>query len=107
MISRVPLGAAIAKASASQRGPGSPRAPICAVVGQLPAHLVELLLESGLAEEISQLTDRGGEFAALPEIIGVYQIPAEDTERAVSEALDVGYRLLDTAAYGNEEAVGR
>ncbi|MEU3793868.1 aldo/keto reductase [Streptomyces fructofermentans] len=39
---------------------------------------------------------------------GVYQIPAEDTERAVSEALTAGYRLLDTAAaYGNEEAVGR
>ncbi|MFD7530530.1 MULTISPECIES: aldo/keto reductase [unclassified Streptomyces] len=39
---------------------------------------------------------------------GVYQIPAEDTERAVSDALAVGYRLLDTAAaYGNEEAVGR
>lgn len=38
---------------------------------------------------------------------GVYQIPAEDTERAVSDALAVGYRLLDTAAaYGNEEAVG-
>ncbi|MEU9098885.1 aldo/keto reductase [Streptomyces sp. NPDC048361] len=39
---------------------------------------------------------------------GVYQIPADDTERAVSEALAAGYRLLDTAAaYGNEEAVGR
>ncbi|WP_371415363.1 aldo/keto reductase [Citricoccus sp. SGAir0253] len=39
---------------------------------------------------------------------GVYQIPAEDTERAVSTALEAGYRLLDTAAaYGNEEAVGR
>src|SRR4051794_30231808 len=39
---------------------------------------------------------------------GVYQIPPEDTERAVSEALDVGYRHLDTAAaYQNEEAVGR
>lgn len=38
---------------------------------------------------------------------GVYQIPAEDTERSVSEALAAGYRLLDTAAaYGNEEAVG-
>ncbi|MER5890785.1 aldo/keto reductase [Streptomyces sp. NPDC001941] len=38
---------------------------------------------------------------------GVYQIPAEDTERAVSDALAAGYRLLDTAAaYGNEEAVG-
>jgi 2,5-diketo-D-gluconate reductase A len=39
---------------------------------------------------------------------GVFQIPAEDTERAVTDALAVGYRLLDTAAsYGNEEAVGR
>ena len=39
---------------------------------------------------------------------GVYQIPAEETEQAVSDALDAGYRHLDTAAaYGNEEAVGR
>ncbi|MGY0021202.1 aldo/keto reductase [Streptomyces sp. cg35] len=38
---------------------------------------------------------------------GVYQIPADDTERAVTDALAAGYRLLDTAAaYGNEEAVG-
>jgi 2,5-diketo-D-gluconate reductase A len=39
---------------------------------------------------------------------GVYQIPPEQTEQAVTEALEAGYRLLDTAAaYGNEEAVGR
>lgn len=39
---------------------------------------------------------------------GVYQIPPEDTERAVSEALEVGYRHIDTAAaYRNEESVGR
>ncbi|MGW9133488.1 aldo/keto reductase [Streptomyces sp. NPDC055681] len=39
---------------------------------------------------------------------GVFQIPADQTEQAVSEALAAGYRLLDTAAaYGNEEAVGR
>src|SRR3954449_5366563 len=39
---------------------------------------------------------------------GVYQIPAEQTEQAVTDALAVGYRLLDTAeAYQNEEAVGR
>lgn len=38
---------------------------------------------------------------------GVYQIPAEDTERAVSEALETGYRMIDTAAsYFNEEQVG-
>lgn len=39
---------------------------------------------------------------------GVYQIPPEQTEHAVAEALEVGYRLFDTAAvYMNEEAVGR
>jgi 2,5-diketo-D-gluconate reductase A len=39
---------------------------------------------------------------------GVYQIPPEDTERCVSEALEVGYRHIDTAAaYRNEEGVGR
>ena len=39
---------------------------------------------------------------------GVYQIPPEQTEQAVTDALAAGYRLLDTAAaYQNEEAVGR
>ncbi len=39
---------------------------------------------------------------------GVYQIPPEDTEPIVATALEVGNRLIDTAAsYGNEEAVGR
>ena len=39
---------------------------------------------------------------------GVFRIPAEQTEQAVTEALAAGYRSLDTAAsYGNEEAVGR
>lgn len=40
---------------------------------------------------------------------GVFQIPdAEECERSVHEALQTGYRLLDTAAaYMNEEAVGR
>ncbi|WP_435175129.1 aldo/keto reductase [Actinacidiphila sp. bgisy145] len=38
---------------------------------------------------------------------GVFQIPADKTEQAVTDALAAGYRLLDTAAaYGNEEAVG-
>ncbi|WP_433260800.1 aldo/keto reductase [Actinosynnema sp. CS-041913] len=39
---------------------------------------------------------------------GVYQIPPDQTEQAVTDALAAGYRLLDTAAgYGNEEALGR
>ena len=39
---------------------------------------------------------------------GVYQIPDnKECERVVEDALDVGYRLIDTAqAYFNEEAVG-
>ena len=39
---------------------------------------------------------------------GVYQVPDHnECEKAVSEALEVGYRLIDTAqAYFNEEAVG-
>lgn len=41
--------------------------------------------------------------------LGVFQVPdPAECERAVSDALEVGYRLIDTAAaYGNEEAVGR
>jgi 2,5-diketo-D-gluconate reductase A len=39
---------------------------------------------------------------------GVFQIEdLAECERSVRDAIDVGYRLLDTAAsYGNEEAVG-
>ena len=39
---------------------------------------------------------------------GVFQVPdLAECERSVRDAIDVGYRLLDTAAsYGNEEAVG-
>lgn len=39
---------------------------------------------------------------------GVYQIPdAEECEKSVLNAIEAGYRLIDTAAaYGNEEAVG-
>lgn len=38
---------------------------------------------------------------------GVYQIPPEECERCVSDALSVGYRSIDTAqAYMNEQNVG-
>lgn len=38
---------------------------------------------------------------------GVFQTPQEQTVEAVAEALNVGYRLIDTAAsYGNEREVG-
>lgn len=39
---------------------------------------------------------------------GVYQVTPEECERCVSDALSVGYRMIDTAqAYYNEEGVGR
>ncbi|WP_430597235.1 aldo/keto reductase [Enterococcus sp. AZ177] len=40
---------------------------------------------------------------------GVYQVPdLAECERVVSEAIQIGYRLIDTAqAYGNEAAVGQ
>jgi 2,5-diketo-D-gluconate reductase A len=39
---------------------------------------------------------------------GVYQVPPDQTEKVVTDALAAGYRHIDTAAgYGNEEAVGR
>lgn len=38
---------------------------------------------------------------------GVYQIPNSQTKECVNEALEVGYRLIDTAQYyGNEHGVG-
>ena len=38
---------------------------------------------------------------------GVYQVTPEECERCVSDALSVGYRMIDTAqAYANEEGVG-
>jgi len=57
--------------------------------------------------EIPQITlNNGVEMPLLG--FGVYQVPAEETEQVVSDALEAGYRSLDTAAaYGNEEAVGR
>ena len=38
---------------------------------------------------------------------GVFQIPVNETERIVTDALEAGYRMIDTAAsYFNEEQVG-
>jgi 2,5-diketo-D-gluconate reductase A len=47
--------------------------------------------------------------ARIPQLgFGVFQVPPEDTERAVAQALEAGYRHIDTAAaYRNEAGVGR
>ncbi|UGU34812.1 aldo/keto reductase [Mycolicibacterium smegmatis] len=46
---------------------------------------------------------------SIPQVgLGVWQTPAEDTERAVAAALQAGYRHIDTAAaYRNETETGR
>ncbi|MER6187820.1 aldo/keto reductase [Streptomyces sp. NPDC001652] len=39
---------------------------------------------------------------------GVWQVPDDEAEQAVSTALEAGYRSIDTAAiYGNEEGTGK
>ncbi|MFI7581461.1 aldo/keto reductase [Kocuria kalidii] len=45
---------------------------------------------------------------SIPQLgFGVYQVPPETTEAAVTMALEVGYRHIDTAQmYGNEQGVG-
>ena len=60
-----------------------------------------------MTNEIPKVTLNNG--VKMPALgFGVYQIPAEQTEQAVTDALAAGYRSLDTAAaYRNEEAVGR
>jgi len=46
---------------------------------------------------------------SIPQLgFGVFRVDPAETERIVSDALEVGYRHIDTAAiYGNEEGVGR
>lgn len=45
---------------------------------------------------------------AIPQVgVGVFKVPAEDTASVVADALEVGYRLVDTAwGYMNEQGVG-
>jgi len=58
------------------------------------AHVPALTLNNGI--EIPQLG------------YGVFRIPNAETQQAVTRALEIGYRHIDTAAiYGNEEGVGR
>lgn len=47
--------------------------------------------------------------STIPQLgFGVFRVDPDETERIVSDALEVGYRHLDTAAvYGNEIGVGR
>ncbi|RIJ77015.1 aldo/keto reductase [Nakamurella silvestris] len=57
--------------------------------------------------DVPSLTLNNG--VQIPQVgFGVFQVPNEETEAAVSQALEAGYRSIDTAAiYGNEEGTGR
>lgn len=46
---------------------------------------------------------------SIPQLgFGVWKVPNDDANVAVSQALETGYRLIDTAkVYGNEEGVGQ
>src|SRR3954447_16740158 len=52
--------------------------------------------------------DLGGD-VTIPQLgFGVFQISDDDTERAVTQAFELGYRHVDTASvYRNEKGVGR
>lgn len=56
--------------------------------------------------EMKTITLNNG--VVMPQIgYGVYQVTPQECERCVSDALKVGYRMVDTAqAYHNEEGVG-
>jgi len=58
------------------------------------------------ALSVPTVTMRDGR--AIPQLgFGTYLVPPDDTERVVSEALEVGYRHIDTAVlYENEAGVG-
>ncbi|MDI6023361.1 aldo/keto reductase [Leucobacter sp. UT-8R-CII-1-4] len=57
--------------------------------------------------QVTTLTLNNG--IEMPQLgFGVFQVPNDETQRAVEAALAAGYRSIDTAAiYGNEEGVGR
>ena len=60
-----------------------------------------------LVGNVPRLTLNSG--TTIPQLgFGVFKVDPDDTERIVSDALEVGYRHIDTAAvYGNEVGVGR
>ncbi len=55
---------------------------------------------------VNELTLNNG--VTIPQLgFGVFQVPPEETQKIVEDALAAGYRHIDTAAaYGNEAAVG-
>lgn len=84
---RASVGPAAARAGLAA-GSGASAAPDTA-----PAGIPHVVLSNGVA---------------VPQVgFGTFQIPPDDTQRAVEQALELGYRHIDTAAaYYNEAGVG-
>lgn len=72
----------------------------------IPVTAGDLNQDMSSSSSVPQITLNDG--VTIPQLgFGVYQVPPEDTKRAVLEALEVGYRHIDTAQmYGNEAGVG-
>ncbi|GGS18249.1 oxidoreductase [Streptomyces humidus] len=60
-----------------------------------------------MSSKVPQITLNNG--VQMPQLgFGVWQVPDDEAEQAVSTALEAGYRSIDTAAiYGNEEGTGK
>jgi len=63
---------------------------------------------SGLPTDMTVPTITLNDQTTIPQYgVGVWQVPPAETERVVSDALEIGYRHIDTAQmYGNEAGVG-
>lgn len=63
-------------------------------------------MEKTVSSTMPMVRTRTGQ--VVPQVgFGIFKIPAADTQRAVEEALELGYRHIDTAAaYNNEDGVG-
>ena len=84
-----------------------PTGPPDATTGAADLAVPDLTTTQGDAmTTIPQLTMNDGR--TIPQLgFGVFQIPQDETETAVTTALEAGYRLIDTAqGYRNEEGVG-
>ncbi|MFF7450457.1 MULTISPECIES: aldo/keto reductase [unclassified Streptomyces] len=60
-----------------------------------------------MSSKVPSITLNNG--VEMPQLgFGVWQVPDDEAEQAVSTALEAGYRSIDTAAiYGNEEGTGK
>lgn len=65
-----------------------------------------MAISTGERRNVELVEARG---AAIPALgLGTWELAGDEAERAVSDALELGYRHIDTAqAYGNEARVGR